>query len=288
MEAGLHVFTEGPMAANLRDADAMIETARRNRVKLSVQYCTRFFREARQAKHAIASGWLGRIVMGRVDANWYHSMAYYHKDAYRGTWQGEGGGSAFHHGRYASDLYLHLMDEPLAEVASFTGRFLHDIETEDASSAALRFASGALGHATTTICAHRNDAIAYDRVEIMGEKASLQVYRGVDWSSSPHGVTFGLNISSEDDAYSDELRSKLAEAIPADDEDIQVRQMRLFLDAVRHDRDVPISGESARAHVELARATYKSAFTGTVVRLPLVSDDPFYGPEGTKPLAAGG
>jgi UDP-N-acetyl-2-amino-2-deoxyglucuronate dehydrogenase len=282
MEAGLHVFTEGPMAAHLRDADVMIEAARRNGVKLSVQYCTRFFREARQAKLAVASGWLGKIVMGRIDANWFHTMAYFNKDAYRGTWQGEGGGSVFHHGRYASDLYLHLMDEPLAEVAAFTGRFMHDIEYEDASTAALRFASGALGHVTTTICAHRNDAIPYDRVEILGEKASLQVYRGVDWSTAPHGTTFSLSVSSEDDAYAAELRARLEEAIPPDDEDIQVHQMRLFLDALQDDGAVPISGESARAHVELVRATYKSAMTGAIAKLPLAPDDPFYGPEGTE------
>ena len=82
------------------------------------------------------------------------------------------------------------------------------------------------------------------------------------------------------------LRQKLEEAIPPDDTDIQVYQMRLFLDAVQHGGDVPISGESGRMHVELTRATYKSAFTGTVVKLPLASDDPFYGPEGTKPIAA--
>jgi predicted dehydrogenase len=286
MDAGLHVFTEGPMAAHLRDADAMIEAARRNGVKLSVQYCTRFFREARQAKLAISSGWLGKIVMGRIDANWFHTMAsYFNKDAYRGTWLGEGGGSVFHHGRYASDLYLHLMGDQLAEVAAFTGRFMHDIEYEDASSASLRFASGALGHVTTTICAHRNDAIPYDRVEILGEKASLQVYRGVDWSSSPHGTTYVLSVDSEDAAYAAELRQKLEEAIPPDDTDIQVYQMRLFLDAVQHGGDVPISGESGRMHVELTRATYKSAFTRTVVKLPLAVDDPFYGPEGTKPEA---
>jgi predicted dehydrogenase len=287
MNAGLHVFTEGPMASHLRDADAMIEAAHRNGVKLSVQYCTRFFREARQAKLAITSGWLGKIVMGRIDANWFHTMdSYFNKDAYRGTWLGEGGGSVFHHGRYASDLYLHLMGDQLAEVAAFTGRFMHDIEYEDASSATLRFASGALGTVTTTICAHRNDAIPYDRVEILGEKASLQVYRGVDWSSSPHGTSFALHVSSEDDAYAAELRQKLEEAIPPDDTDIQVFQMRLFLDAVQHGGEVPISGESGRMHVELTRATYKSAFTGTVVKLPLATDDPFYGPEGTQPLAA--
>lgn len=285
MNAGLHVFTEGPMSAHLRDADAMIEASRRNGVKLGVQYCTALFREARQAKLAIESGWLGRIVLSRIDANWYHSMdSYFNKDGYRGTWRGEGGGSVFHHGRYASYLYLHLMDEPLAEVAAFTGRFLHDIEFEDASTASLRFASGALGHVTTTTCAHRNDAIPYDRVEILGEKASLQVYRGVDFTANPPATTYGLSVSSEDDAYTAELRQRLDEAIPPDTEDVQVYQMRRFLDAIEQGHEFPVSGERARAHVELVRATYKSALTGEVVKLPLSPDDPFYGPEATDRL----
>ena len=119
LEAGRHVFSEGPMAANLRDADAMIEAARRHRVKLAVQYCTRFFREAEQARLAVASGKLGRVVLGRMDASWFHTMdSYFNRDAWRGTWAGEGGGSVFHHGRYGSDLFLHLMDDDLAEVAA--------------------------------------------------------------------------------------------------------------------------------------------------------------------------
>jgi predicted dehydrogenase len=289
MNAGLHVFSEGPMAAHLRDADAMIEAATRNNVKFAVQYCTGFFREARQAKLAITSGKLGKIVMGRMDANWFHSMeSYYNKDGWRGTWKGEGGGSVFHHGRYASYLYLHLMGEPITEVAAFTGRFLHDIEFEDASTASLRFASGALGHVTTTICAHRNEAIPYDRVEILGEKASLQVYRGVDWSVSPPQTTYSLAVDSENPAYAAELRSWLDEEIPPDEVDVQVYQFGLFLDAIQFDREVPVSGESAREHVELTRATYKSAFTGSVVKLPLATDDPFYGPEGTERLAVAG
>ena len=282
MNAGLHVFTEGPMAAHLRDADAMIEASKRNGVKLSVQHATRFFREARQAKLAISSGWLGKIVLGRIDANWFHTMdSYFNKDAYRGTWLGEGGGSVFHHGRYASDLYLHLMDSPLTDVAAFTGRYMHEIEFEDASTASLRFANGALGHVTTSTCAHRNDAIPYDRIEILGEKASLQVYRGVDWSTKPHGTVFSLSIDSEDASYAADIRARLDAAIPPDEDDIQVIQMRCFLDSLQHGGDVPISGESARAHVELVRATYKSAFTGDVVKLPLATTDPFYGPEGT-------
>ena len=288
LEAGRHVFTEGPMAAHLRDADAMIDAARRRRVKLSVQYCTRFFREARQAELAIAAGKLGKLVLGRMDASWHWGMEWYRdtkfgRNMYRGTWKGEGGGSAFHHGRYGSDLFLHLMGEPVAEVTALTGRLLHDIECEDVSSASLRFQSGALGHATTTICAHRNKAIPYDRVEILGEKASLQVYRGIDWRTTPARPQFGLSLSSADPDYVADVLAYLNEEVPPTDEDMQAAQMRLFLDAVQHDGVVPVPGESARAHVELARATYKSAFTGTVVKLPLAPHDLFYGPEGTSP-----
>jgi UDP-N-acetyl-2-amino-2-deoxyglucuronate dehydrogenase len=274
-EAGRHVFTEGPLAANLRDADAALEAARRHGVQLCVQNCTRFFREALQAKLAIQSGKLGKIVMGRVDASWYHTMAsYFLKDAYRGTWKGEGGGSVFHHGRYASDLYLHLMDEPMQEVAAFTGTLLHDIEVEDASSAVVRFQSGALGHVTTTTCSHQNKMIPHDRVEILGELASLQVFRALD---------FGLSIGSKDPEYAAGVRAYLDEAIPFVDEDIQVTQMRLFLDAIRTGGVVPVPGDTTRPFVELVRATYKSAFTGQIAELPLAKDDPFYGPEGTLP-----
>jgi UDP-N-acetyl-2-amino-2-deoxyglucuronate dehydrogenase len=283
LEAGRHVFTEGPMAGNLRDADAMIEAAGRTGRKLSVQYGTRFYRHALQAKVAIQSGMLGNIVMGRMDANWYHTAAYYGRHAYQGTYNGEGGGSAFHHGRYGSDLFLHLMAEPMTEVGAFMGTFLHAIETEDASSAALRFKSGALGHVTTTICAHENPAIPYDRVEILGELASLQVFRTPDYSTQPVGQLERLTIGSKDPDYAAGVLAQLDQAVPDLHEDMQVTQMRLFLDCLRNDAPVPVSGESARAHVELARATYKSAFTGQIVTLPLATDDPFYGPKGTMP-----
>jgi predicted dehydrogenase len=287
LQAGRHVFTEGPMAANLRDADAMIETAERYSRKLSIQHCTRFFREAEQAKLAVASGKLGRILLGRMDASWYHTMdSYFNKDAWRGTWAGEGGGSAFHHGRYCSDLFLHLMDDDLSEVAAFTGRLAHAVEVEDVSTASLRFRSGALGHATTTTCAHENEAVDYDRVEIFGEKASLKVSRTPDYSATTtllrHGTKYVLSIGSSDESYAQDLRAFLDEAIPPRDEDMQVTQLKRFFDAVESDGPVPVSGASARKHVELVRAAYKSAMTHAITTLPLAIDDPFYGPEGTQ------
>jgi predicted dehydrogenase len=211
--------------------------------------------------------------------------SYFNKDAWRGTWVGEGGGSAFHHGRYASDLFLHLMDDELIEVAAFTGRATHPVEVEDVSTASLRFRSGALGHATTTTCAHENEAIDYDRVEIFGDKASLKVSRTVDYSTTTplprHGTKFVLSVGSSDEKYARELQAFLDEAIPPRDEDMQVTQLKRFFDAVERDGPVPVPGESARKHVELVRGTYKSAMTHGIAALPLAVHDPFYGPEGT-------
>src|SRR5262249_59852275 len=137
-------------------------------------------------------------------------------------------------------------------------------------------AGGALGQATTTTCAHENDEIEYDRVEILGEKASLKVFRAPDYATtSPllrHGTRFGLSIGAQDRAYEQELRAFLDEAIPPRDEDMQVTQFRRFLDAVEHDGTVPVSGESARKHVELVCGTYKSAFTHQIVAMPLAAD----------------
>jgi hypothetical protein len=139
---------------------------------------------------------------------------------------------------------------------------------------------------TTTTCAHENEAIDYDRVEIFGEKASLTVSRTPDYSQTTgllrHGTKYVLSIGSSDESYARDLCAFLDEAIPPRDEDMQVTQLKRFFDAVESDGHVPVSGASARKHVELVRATYKSAVTHAVAALPLAKDDPFYGPEGTQ------
>ena len=46
-------------------------------------------------------------------------------------------------------------------------------------------------------------------------------------------------------------------------------QLQDFVDAIREDRDPMVTGEAARAAVEIILAIYQSAKTGEAVRLPL-------------------
>lgn len=64
MEAGKHVLVEKPIAFNLQQADAMVEAARRNRVKLMVGYMKRYDPAYERAQEHLSR--MGKIHLIRV------------------------------------------------------------------------------------------------------------------------------------------------------------------------------------------------------------------------------
>ena len=260
--AGKHVFCEGPIAGDKKQADAMIAAADANKVKFTVQYGTRFSRPALMAKKAIGEGKLGKLLMGKVDVLWYRTQSYYDSDPWRGTWAGERGGATFHHGRYAIDLYLWLMGEA-SEIYAQMDTFTHRIEVEDCSAAVLRFKGGAIGQILASTSAHPGAAPS-QRIEIFGERAAISVIP--DWG-----------VGSTDGAYAAGLKSELEASMPPLPYEGMVGQMKDFIDAVLEDREPFITGMSVRPQVEVTKGLYKSVATGQPARLPLQAYDPFYG-----------
>ncbi|MBX6341615.1 MAG: Gfo/Idh/MocA family oxidoreductase, partial [Thermomicrobiaceae bacterium] len=64
-EAGKHVLCEKPMAATIAEADAMIDAARRNGVKLMIGHSRRFTRRYRLIREAIERGEIGEVRLVR-------------------------------------------------------------------------------------------------------------------------------------------------------------------------------------------------------------------------------
>jgi predicted dehydrogenase len=270
LDAGKHVFCQGPMATTLRDADAMIRAAEAAGTKLAVQYLTRFTREAECARRLIQEGFLGELILSGAEMLWYRDDAYYAHDAWRGTWTGEGGGAFFHHARYVMDLYLWCIGTPVSEVFAWMGTRARAVEVEDVLTASLRFRDGSLGKVSATVGAVGNTAIPRDRIEVFGERGSVSLipnYGRNGWRLSTGWINERLGQEAAD---------WLDENVPEQDEDPTRLQTRKFLECIRDDTEPPISGQSARAQVELTRAAYQSAHTGRPVRLPLTPDDPYY------------
>ena len=82
---------------------------------------------------------------------------------------------------HAIDLLQWILG-PLQSVCAYTDTLAHDIETEDTASAALRFASGALGVIQGTTSANRDWPL---RIEIQGTEgsATLEGPRLTIWQS---------------------------------------------------------------------------------------------------------
>jgi UDP-N-acetyl-2-amino-2-deoxyglucuronate dehydrogenase len=95
-----HIVVEKPMALRLEDADAMIRECDTQRVRLFVVKQNRYNLPVQSLRKAVDQGDFGKIVMGTVRVRWCRPQAYYDQDAWRGTWENDGGvftNQASHH-----------------------------------------------------------------------------------------------------------------------------------------------------------------------------------------------
>ena len=61
LKAAKHVFLEKPIALSLRDADAIVQAADKNRVKLAVGEMIRFYPVHKEMRRLVASGAVGEL-----------------------------------------------------------------------------------------------------------------------------------------------------------------------------------------------------------------------------------
>lgn len=170
-QARKHVIVEKPMALRLEDADAMIRACDDAGVKLFVVKQNRFNVPVVKLRAALEAGRFGRLVMGTVRVRWCRDQAYYDHDAWRGTWQLDGGvltNQASHH--------IDLLEWMMGDVDSVHARSttaLADIETEDTAVATVKFRNGALGIIEATTAVRPKDLEG--SLSVLGERGSVEI-----------------------------------------------------------------------------------------------------------------
>ena len=187
-ESGRHVFTEGPMARSVEEADAIYNAVKKAGVKYDCQVLDRFPRDMVLARRAVATGALGRMGFANVELNSYLPQGYYRQTplqhrTWRGTWQGEGGGAAFHHGRYIIDPFLSVVGSPVVQVFAHSGPMLRKIEHDSLSQAVVKFANGATGIIHASLITHTSSEMR-ERTSV-GNRGSISV-AGYDAAMTVH------------------------------------------------------------------------------------------------------
>jgi predicted dehydrogenase len=217
-------------------------------------------------KRAVEDGYLGRPLLGEVAGRFWRDQAYYDSGAWRGTWDGEGGGSLMSQTSHTLDLMLWLLGPVTSVAAQLTRTPLHDIETEDLVAATIRFDNGAIGTLLSTTAARepRQRTLA-----ITGENGYLELV-GDDLAR------FDVPALAQEaeqlrDAGSLE-RGDTTRVAGFTDSELHRRQIEDFVVAAGAGRQPLVDGVEGRKTLEVMRAIYRSAHRTEVVELPLGPD----------------
>ena len=276
-QAGKHVLVEKPMAITLAECDRMIAAARANKVKLGVISQRRLYPCVQRVKHAVEAGKLGEPAIGTTTVMGWRGPEYYALDAWRGTWQGEGGGVLVNQAPHQLDLFQWIMG-PVEELFGYWANLNHPyIEVEDTAMAVVRFQSGALG---TILLSNSQNPGLYGNVHVHGRNGASIGVQTDGGSMFVSGVTARVDppindlwtIPGEESllAHWQAEDRKLAETV-----DVMTHFHRLqiqdFVRAILEDRDPMMTGEEGRKTVELFTAIYRSQQERRPIHWPLDS-----------------
>ena len=263
-EAGVHVLVEKPLAANLKDCDAMLAAADRAGVKLGVVSQRRFYEPVQRMRAAIDAGKIGRPVLGTFLMLSWRDGAYYRSDPWRGRWDTEGGGVLVNQSPHQLDLLQWFMG-PIEEISGYWANLNHpSIEVDDSAVAVIRFKGGGLGSIVTSVS--QNPGV-YTKVHVHGANgASVGV-------QTDGGATFiaGVTMIAEppvNDVWTVPGEEGLLAGWQAEDRDrfgridpvtrYHALQDRDFLQAVLEGREPLTTGRDGRVVVAMFTAIYQS------------------------------
>ena len=176
MELGLHVLCDKPAGAYSRQARQMREEAAlHENLVFGMMFNQRTNPVYQKIREIVQSGIYGKMKrVSWVITDWYRPDGYYASGAWRGTWNGEGGGILLNQCPHNLDLLQWICGMPI-EVQAFCneGKY-HQISVEDEVTAYFTYKDGATG----TFYSTTGEASGINRLEISMEDGLLVLENG--------------------------------------------------------------------------------------------------------------
>jgi predicted dehydrogenase len=249
-ECGKHVLCEKPMALNVAEAQAMIDSCRVNRVGLMVCHYQRFNARHRQIKTLLATGAIGRVTAVRINFSDYYPAT---SGNWRHTPSLSGGGPLLDLAPHCLDLLLYLCG-PVLEVCAMTDVLASDSPVEDTATLLLRLASGAQAVVTTHWSTANFDGNAFSRLELFGTKGSI-LSAPLHAKDSAGFIRLATANGIEETSVSPTNPSP------------HVALLEAFEGALAAGANMPVPGEEGLAGLEIIQAAYESARSSACIRL---------------------
>ena len=266
LDAGLHVFSEKPLASTLEEADRLIETARRVGRQLLCAPGTAATERFRWLGRVAASGRLGRLTLATA----------HHADTGPATWReytgdptpfyAAGVGPVFDHGVYRLHGLTALLGpvrrvQAMGTISSPTrlvragplaGRTI-PVTTPDHVLMNLEFLNGALGHLFTSFAAPASRA---PWMELQFERGTISLGGESSDKDAPVSVYLDDESPAGLEGWIDDVRP------PADRYAAVETGARHFVDVLRGGATPVLTAEHARHVLDIILAAYESIEDG--------------------------
>jgi predicted dehydrogenase len=165
LRSGKHAVTEKPMCLTVKEADAMIAEAKRQKKMLSVFHNRRWDGDHLAMMSVVKSGDIGEVFHIEAFSGGYHPP--------RDWWRSDkkvSGGAFYDWGAHIIDWVLRLMNEPIESVGGFSHkRVWREVTNEDQCEAIIRFKGGKVGNVQLSSIARAGKP----RFRILGTKGAI-------------------------------------------------------------------------------------------------------------------
>lgn len=255
-----NLIIEKPIALSLADADRIIDTARKEGVKVCACHQNRFNKSIQKIREAVEMDRFGRMFHGTAHIRWTRDYEYYSRAKWRGTWE-QDGGALMNQCIHNIDLLRWMMGDEIDCVMGMTDRLRHDyIEAEDLGIALIKFTNGAYGiiEGTTNVYPANLEETLY----LFGEKGTVKA-----GGSSVNIIEEWRFADVLDDP--DEVKAQFHENPPNIYGYGHTPLYADVIDAVKNNREPYVDACAGKRALELVLAIYQSAATGQTVKFPM-------------------
>jgi len=252
-----------PLARNGREAAEIVRLVREAGVMHGYAETEVFSPDVMRARQMIESGAIGEVLTVRAREAHSGPHAPHFWDVNR-----SGGGVTMDMGCHAIEFFRWMLGRPpIKSVYAQLGTYVHQAKTEADDNAILliEFANGVIGLAEESWTKLGG---MDDRAEVHGSKGvayadvlhgnAIQTYsaEGYDYAVEKAGSTKGWSFTIYEEEWNYGFPQELAH----------------FVDCVKNDKQPLVTGEDARAVMEVLFAAYESAGSGRKVKLPFKTD----------------
>jgi predicted dehydrogenase len=263
-EAKKHIYVEKPIATNVTDAKGIIEASENNGVKLCVGHQRRFIDVEMKAKELIQLGYLGKVHKARLNSSWWLDTTKETRPWFIKMGNG-GGGPMMRWGVHKTDTIRFLLQDECIRVSAEWDKFVFHPEegaVEDTLSSVFRLSKGVIIELAVSNCQHEVPWYRGETIELWGDKGTLY-YQPASGVMQLYSTEHTTNPVTKD--------SFVKLNYPSDGNEM-VRIHECFIQSIKEDTPVPVSGDDGLKALEMVNAAYISGILNEKVELPLTPE----------------